>query len=53
MSNEKKDRTIAAIGTILVHALIVIALFFMAFRTPLLPGVPAPSGAGRDLGKVL
>ena len=39
MSKENKDRTIAAVGTILVHALIVLALFLMAFRTPLpLPG---------------
>ena len=38
-NNEKKDRSIAAAGTIIVHALIVLALFLMAFRTPLpLPG---------------
>lgn len=48
MSNEKKDRTIAAIGTILVHALIVIALFFMAFRTPL--PLPGEEGVEVDLG---
>ena len=48
MSNEKKDRTIAAIGTILVHALIVLALFFMAFRTPL--PLPGEEGVEVDLG---
>ena len=48
MSKEKKDRTIAAVGTILVHALIVLALFFMAFRTPL--PLPGEEGVEVDLG---
>ena len=48
MSNEKKDRTIAAVGTILVHALIVLALFLMAFRTPL--PLPGEEGVEVDLG---
>ena len=48
MSNEKKDRTIAAIGTILVHAMIVVALFLMAFRTPL--PLPGEEGVEVDLG---
>ena len=48
MSNEKKDRTIAAIGTILVHAMIVLALFFLAFRTPL--PLPGEEGVEVDLG---
>ena len=38
-SNEKKDKGIAFVGTIVVHALAVLVLFLMAFRTPLpLPG---------------
>lgn len=48
MSKEKKDRTIAAVGTILVHAMIVLALFFMAFRTPL--PLPGEEGVEVDLG---
>ena len=48
MSNEKKDRTIAAVGTFLVHALIVLALFLMAFRTPL--PLPGEEGVEVDLG---
>jgi TonB family protein len=48
MSNEKKDRTIAAVGTIMVHALIVLALFLMAFRTPL--PLPGEEGVEVDLG---
>lgn len=48
MSKEKKDRTIAAVGTLLVHALIVLALFFMAFRTPL--PLPGEEGVEVDLG---
>ena len=48
MSNQKKDRAIAAFGTILVHALIVLALFFMAFRTPL--PLPGEEGVEVDLG---
>ena len=48
MSKEKKDRTIAAIGTLVVHALIVLALFLMAFRTPL--PLPGEEGVEVDLG---
>ena len=48
MSNEKKDRTIAAVGTIVVHALAVLALFLMAFRTPL--PLPGEEGVEVDLG---
>ncbi|MCR5013641.1 MAG: TonB family protein [Bacteroidales bacterium] len=48
MSNEKKDKTIAAAGTIAVHALILVALFFMAFRTPL--PLPGEEGVEVDLG---
>ena len=48
MSKEKKDRTIAAVGTILVHALVLLALFLMAFRTPL--PLPGEEGVEVDLG---
>lgn len=47
-SNEKKDRGIAVAGTILVHALIVLILFLMAFRTPL--PLPGEEGVEVDLG---
>ncbi|MBO7084058.1 MAG: energy transducer TonB [Bacteroidales bacterium] len=48
MSKEKKDRTIAAVGALVVHALIVLALFLMAFRTPL--PLPGEEGVEVDLG---
>lgn len=48
MSNEKKNRTIAAIGTLLVHALVLLVLFLMAFRTPL--PLPGEEGVEVDLG---
>ena len=48
MSREKKDKTIAAVGTIVVHALLLVALFFMAFRTPL--PLPGEEGVEVDLG---
>ena len=48
MSNEKKNRTIAAIGTLLVHALVLVVLFLMAFRTPL--PLPGEEGVEVDLG---
>ena len=48
MSNERKNKTIAAVGTLLVHALILLALFFMAFRTPL--PLPGEEGVEVDLG---
>ena len=48
MSSQKKDKTIAAVGTVLVHAVILIALFLMAFRTPL--PLPGEEGVEVDLG---
>ena len=48
MSNDKKNRTIAAIGTLLVHALVLLVLFLMAFRTPL--PLPGEEGVEVDLG---
>lgn len=47
-SKEKKDRGIAAAGTIIVHALIVLVLFLMAFKTPL--PLPGEEGVEVDLG---
>ena len=47
-SNEKKDRSIAAVGTVIVHALIVLVLLLMAFRTPL--PLPGEEGVEVDLG---
>ena len=48
MSNKKKDKTIAAVGTVLVHALVLLVLFLMAFRTPL--PLPGEEGVEVDLG---
>ena len=47
-SNEKKDRGIAIAGTILFHALAVLVLFLMAFKTPL--PLPGEEGVEVDLG---
>jgi TonB family protein len=47
-SNEKKDKSIAAVGTIVVHALAILVLFLMAFRTPL--PLPGEEGVEVDLG---
>lgn len=47
-SNEKKDKGIAVAGTIVVHALAVLILFLMAFRTPL--PLPGEEGVEVDLG---
>ena len=47
-SNEKKDKGIAVAGTIVVHALVVLVLFLMAFRTPL--PLPGEEGVEVDLG---
>ena len=47
-SNEKKDKGIAIGGTIVVHALAVLILFLMAFRTPL--PLPGEEGVEVDLG---
>ena len=46
--NEKKDKGVAIAGTIVVHALIVLVLFLMAFRTPL--PLPGEEGVEVDLG---
>jgi TonB family protein len=48
MSNEKKDKGIAIVGTIVVHALVLLVLFLMAFRTPL--PLPGEEGVEVDLG---
>lgn len=48
MSNEKKDKGIAIAGTIVVHALVLLVLFLMAFRTPL--PLPGEEGVEVDLG---
>lgn len=47
-NNEKKDKGIAVAGTIVVHALAVLVLFLMAFRTPL--PLPGEEGVEVDLG---
>lgn len=47
-NNEKKDRGIAVAGTVVVHALAVLVLFLMAFRTPL--PLPGEEGVEVDLG---
>ena len=47
-SNEKKDKGIAVAGTIVVHALALLVLFLMAFRTPL--PLPGEEGVEVDLG---
>ena len=46
--NEKKAKGIAIVGTITVHALAVLLLFLMAFRTPL--PLPGEEGVEVDLG---
>ena len=48
MSRQKKNKIIAAIGTLLVHALVLLLLFLMAFRTPL--PLPGEEGVEVDLG---
>lgn len=47
-NNEKKDKGIAVAGTIIVHALAVLILLLMAFRTPL--PLPGEEGVEVDLG---
>ena len=47
-SNEKKDKGLAVAGTIVVHALALLVLFLMAFRTPL--PLPGEEGVEVDLG---
>jgi outer membrane biosynthesis protein TonB len=48
MSKEKQDKGIAAVGSIVVHALVLLVLFLMAFRTPL--PLPGEEGVEVDLG---
>ena len=48
MSKEKRDRGIAVAGTIVVHALAVLILFLLAFKTPL--PLPGEEGVEVDLG---
>ena len=45
---EKADKGIAIVGTIAVHALVLLVLFLMAFRTPL--PLPGEEGVEVDLG---
>ena len=47
-SKEKKAKGIAIAGTIVVHALVVLVLFLMAFKTPL--PLPGEEGVEVDLG---
>lgn len=47
-SKEKKDKGIAVAGTIVVHALALLILFLVAFRTPL--PLPGEEGVEVDLG---
>ena len=47
-NNEKKAKGLAIVGTITVHALAVLLLFLMAFRTPL--PLPGEEGVEVDLG---
>ena len=47
-NKEKKDKGIAVAGTIIVHALAVLVLLLMAFRTPL--PLPGEEGVEVDLG---
>lgn len=48
MSNEKKNKVIAGIGTVVFHSLVLLALLLMAFRTPL--PLPGEEGVEVDLG---
>lgn len=48
MENNKKDKWIAAGGTIIVQALVLLVLLLMAFRTPL--PLPGEEGVEVDLG---
>ncbi|MBK9291073.1 MAG: TonB family protein [Bacteroidetes bacterium] len=47
-SREKKDRLIAAVAAIVLHALLLLALLFLALRTPL--PLPAEQGVEVNLG---
>lgn len=48
MSNPKKDKAYAFLGTVVVHLLVLLVLFLMAFRTPL--PLPGEEGVEVDLG---
>ena len=48
MSNPKNDKALAFLGTVVVHLLILLVLFLMAFRTPL--PLPGEEGVEVDLG---
>ena len=48
MSNPKNDKPIAFLGTVVVHLLVLLVLFLMAFRTPL--PLPGEEGVEVDLG---
>lgn len=48
MNKTKKDRIMASVGTLLVHGLVLLVLFLMAFRTPL--PLPGEEGVEVDLG---
>ena len=48
MDNNKKDKWIAAGGTLIVQSLVVLVLFLLAFRTPL--PLPGEEGVEVDLG---
>lgn len=48
MSQELKDKVKAGFGTILFHAMLLLALFFMALKTPL--PLPEEEGVEVDLG---
>ena len=48
MSKESRDKGIAAAGSIIVHALALLVLFLMAFKTPL--PLPGEEGVEVDLG---
>lgn len=48
MSNPKNDKALAFLGTVVVHLLVLLVLFLMAFRTPL--PLPGEEGVEVDLG---
>ena len=48
MSKESRDKGIAVVGSIAVHALALLVLFLMAFKTPL--PLPGEEGVEVDLG---
>lgn len=47
-NNDKRDKGIAVAGTVVFHALAILILFLMAFRTPL--PLPGEEGVEVDLG---